>query len=144
MTPTMPLTMSPSPLASAFPVSSLPEQPHQDDSRMQVDALEPSTAAIPIADDDEFSDFAPDPEELEIIDQLVLEARCATGLTARVAFRELSADEALRYCPVVRPPRSVRKALRTPYTASIPTSTSSTSVSAWLMLRRHCWSVKTF
>src|ERR1700733_2734267 len=31
------------------------------------------------------------------------DAMLATGLTARVAFRELSTDEALRYCPVVRP-----------------------------------------
>lgn len=43
------------------------------ENRMQIDSLQPEIQARVNDNEDEYSDFAEDPEELEIIDQLLLE-----------------------------------------------------------------------
>jgi hypothetical protein len=54
-------------------MSKILDQDHDDEIRMQVDSIEPELTTASLNHDDEYSDFAEDPEELEIIDRLLEE-----------------------------------------------------------------------
>lgn len=69
----MPLTSPLNTLTHNPAMSSTLDQPPSDDIRMEIDSVESQSKTNTLDDEDGFSDFAEDPEELEIIDQLLLE-----------------------------------------------------------------------
>ena len=84
----MTLTTPPSILDLSLTMPEHRYQPHDDeDTRMQTEAIESHVADDLQQDGDEYSDFAEDPEELEIIDRLLLEVAAGQSSDLRAPLQ---------------------------------------------------------
>lgn len=94
----MTLIPPPTDLAYDLGMSNLPDEPEENDSLRRVDTVDLKITTRSQDIEDEYSDFAEDPEELELIDQLLLEvaAKQTQGQNAPLVVTDIEDYEGPR------------------------------------------------